>query len=167
MIRSAKIDDAGRIAEIIVGSWRFAYKYFLSEVELYINLNIEDRIQTVKKWINNNPEYVYIFEDDNNKVIKGMMAINNCMDEDKIDSYEMCVLYTDPIFSRNGIGSKMIEYFERKGEELGKNDFVIWVLEENSIGLRFYEKMGYKSDDKRKIFPRINRTEIRYVKSKH
>ena len=42
---------------------------------------------------------------------------------------------------------------------------MIWVLEENGMGRNFYEKNGYRSDGKEKIFKRWNQREIRYVKN--
>jgi ribosomal protein S18 acetylase RimI-like enzyme len=164
MIRLAKIEDAGRIAEINIAGWRFAYKDFVSEEDLYINLKIEDKINIIKTWINEKDEYVYVFEDDMNHVIKGMMGIDKCFDDDKNDAYEMHFLYVDPVFSRNGIGMKMIEYFEEKGKQLDKSEFVIWVLEDNTIGRAFYQKAGYMCDNSKKVFQRLNKAEIRYIK---
>jgi ribosomal protein S18 acetylase RimI-like enzyme len=165
MIRLANTDDAGRIAEINTTSWRYAYRDFVSEEDLYIKLKIEERIQTIRKWINEKENYVYVFEDDNNKVVKGMMGIDRCFDDDKKNAFEMHFLYIDPAFARNGIGGKMIDYFEEKGKQQSIKEYVIWVLEDNIIGRNFYEKNGYRSDNAKKIFQRIMKTEVRYIKT--
>ena len=53
---------------------------------------------------------------------------------------------------------------DEQGKEKGCSNFVIWVLEENSMGIAFYKKNGYSPDGKEKIFKRWNKKEIRYVK---
>jgi len=60
----------------------------------------------------------------------------------------------------------MIKYFEEKGIELGFEEFIIWVLEENIIGKNCYLKNNYIGDGKTKIFKRFNKQETRYIKKK-
>ena len=59
----------------------------------------------------------------------------------------------------------MLRFFEEKGRENGYTEYVIWVLEENDMGRKFYEKHDFCLDGKDKIFKRWNKREIRYVKS--
>ena len=86
-------------------------------------------------------------------------------DEDKKDAFELHFIYVDPECVRMGVGSEMLAFFEQRGKEKGCPEFVIWVLEENDMGRKFYEKNGYHLDGKDKIFKRWNKREIRYVKS--
>ncbi len=59
----------------------------------------------------------------------------------EIDAFELAFLYVDPFFSRQGIGSQLIKYFEDEGINLGYKEFIIWVLEKNEIGKNcFFEK---------------------------
>lgn len=51
MIRQAKIEDAGRIAEINVAGWCYAYKDFVSEEVLYREFLVENSIKSYKKMI--------------------------------------------------------------------------------------------------------------------
>lgn len=51
MIRQAKIEDAGRIAEINVAGWRYACKDFVSEEILYREFLVENSIKSYKKMI--------------------------------------------------------------------------------------------------------------------
>ena len=164
MIRKAIISDSSRIAEIIVNSSRYAYKTFLSEEILYTKLIVEERIEAVKRWIINNENYIFVYEDDITKSIKGMMGIDKCYDEDKQDAFELHILYVEPEFSREGIGTELIEYFENTGKKNKKNELVVWVLEDNKIGISFYKKKGFLDDGKIKIFERYNKTERRYIK---
>jgi GNAT superfamily N-acetyltransferase len=164
VIRNAIISDSSRIAEIIVNSSRYAYQTFLSEEILYTQLIVEERIEAVKRWIKNNENYIYVYEDDITKIIKGMMGIDKCYDEDKQEAFELHILYVEPEFSRDGIGTKLIEYFENIGKINKKNELVVWVLEENKIGINFYKKKGFIDDGKTKIFERYNKNERRYIK---
>ena len=90
-------------------------------------------------------------------------CIGLCEDEDKRDAFELHFLYVDPDYVRMGIGSEMLRFFEQAGREKGCPEFVVWVLEENKNARSFYEKHGYCSDGKEKIFRRWNKREIRYA----
>ncbi|MBR4489739.1 GNAT family N-acetyltransferase [bacterium] len=164
MIREAAILDAPRIAEIEVLSSRYAYKNIVSDECLYIDLSVENRISVQKRWITEKRFEVYVYEDPDTGLIKGMMGIGMCEDEDKKGAFELHFLYVDPEYLRMGIGSEMLRHFERKGREKDSSEFVVWVLEENTMGRHFYEKNGYCSDGKEKIFRRWDKREIRYIK---
>ena len=51
MIREATVNDAGRIAEIEVFSSRYAYKNIVSDECLFRDLSVENRIQVIRRWI--------------------------------------------------------------------------------------------------------------------
>ena len=165
MIRKANIADAARIAEIDVISQRFAYKNIVAEELLYKDLLVENRIPRFKSWISEEAFLIYVYEDDSNGIIKGMMGFGKCGDEDKPDVYELAFIYMDPDFCRQGIGTQMIRYFENDGLQKGYKEFVIWVLEQNEIGKNCYLKNGYHFDGAEKIFQRFNMKEIRCVKT--
>ena len=164
MIRGATIGDAARIAEIDVNSCRYAYKGIVSDECLFKDLSVESRIPSVERWINEKYFEIYVYEDPDTGMIKGMMGIGECGDEDKKGAFELHFIYVDPEFVRAGIGSEMLKLFEDKGREKGFSEFVVWVLEENRMGRNFYEKNGYHAEGKDKIFKRWNKREIRYVK---
>ena len=66
-----------------------------------------------------------------------------------VDS-EIIALYVDSNNLGNGIGRKLVEYVFRDLSCKNKNKMIIWCLEKNQNGRRFYERMGGKmiSDDK-------------------
>jgi GNAT superfamily N-acetyltransferase len=162
MIRLATQEDAYRIAEIDVFTCRWAYRNFVNHKILFKETLVENRLEKIKNWINLD-NYIFVYEDED-KIIKGFMGIAKCIDLDKQDAYELHFLYIEPAFSRNGIGAMLLKYFEEIGISLGYKEFIIWVLEENSIGKQFYEKYGYNPDGKEKIFKRYNKKEKRYKK---
>ena len=165
MIREAVTEDSARIAEIEVAGSRYAYHHIVPDECLYRDLSVEGRVPVYTGWITEKRFEVYVYEDAETGIIKGMMGIGMSEDEDMQGAYELHFLYVDPDYVRGGIGSEMLRFFEQKGKEKGCPEFVIWVLEENEMGIRFYEKNGYRSDGKEKIFKRWNKREIRYVKS--
>ena len=164
MIREASVSDSARIAEIEVISSRFAYRNILSDEYLTRELSVESRIPVHTRWIAEKRFDLYVYEDPGTGIIKGMMGIGMCEDDDRKGYFELHFLYVDPDCLRMGIGSEMLQFFEQKGREKGCPEFVIWVLEENGIGKSFYEKNNYRPDGKQKIFKRWNKREIRYVK---
>ena len=164
MIREAAEKDAARIAEIDVLSSRYAYRNILSEECLYRDLTVENRIPVYTRWITEKRFGIYVYEDSGTGIVKGMMGIGMCEDEDKTDAFELHFLYVDPDYVRTGIGSEMLQFFERKGREKGCREYVVWVLEENGMGRNFYRKNNYLPDGKEKIFRRWNKREIRYIK---
>ena len=108
--------------------------------------------------------YEEVYEDSDTGIIRGMMGIGMSEDDDKKGAFELHFLYVDPDYLRMGIGSEMLQFYEQKGKEKGCTEFVVWVLEENGIGISFYEKNGYHPDGKVKVFKRWNKREIRYIK---
>lgn len=164
MIREAALKDAAAIAAIEVSSSRYAYKNIVPHKCLYDDLSVEGRIPVYEMWLNEKRFELYVFEDSGTNEIKGMMGIGRCEDDDKDNAFELHFIYVDPEYVRKGIGAQMLEFFEQKGAERGFNEFVIWVLAENKMGINFYEKHGYGSDGGEKIFKRWNQREIRYVK---
>lgn len=165
MIREATVNDAARIAEIEVTSSRFAYRNVVSEECLYRDMSVENRIPVYQRWISENRFALYVYETQDTGVVKAMMGIGMCEDEDKTNAFELHFIYVDPGFVREGIGSGLLELFEKTGKEKGCSELVIWVLEDNGMGISFYEKNNYHPDGKEKIFKRWNKREIRYVKS--
>lgn len=164
MIRKATLNDSTRIAEIDVTSSRYAYKSIVSEKFLYEDLSVEKRIPVYEKWISQNRFDLYVYEEPETGVIKGMMGIGICEDDDKKDAFELHFLYVDPAYMRMGVGYEMLRFYEQMGKDKGCREYVIWVLEDNEIGKSFYEKNHYFFDGKEKIFKRWNKREIRYVK---
>ena len=164
MIREAKLEDAVRIAEIEVNSSRYAYKNIVSDECLFKDLSVESRVSVYEYWISQKRFELYVNEDPDTGIIKGMMGIGMCEDEDKDNAFELHFIYVDPDYVRAGTGTEMLKFFEQKGSEKGCSEYVIWVLEENGMGRYFYEKHNYHFDGKDKIFKRWNKREIRYVK---
>ena len=135
-IRRATINDASRIAEILVFSKRKNYRnIFNDDVGSFVDLQV---FPLAKKYIDEPGllEDVFVYDDG---IIKGMM---------RIIGSELNELYVDPFFEGNGIGGKMITF--------AINEFncnKVWVLDENRRAKKFYSKYGFRETEETKVVP--------------
>jgi len=111
--------------------------------------------------------FYYVAENDG-KII-GNLVLSGCRDDDKANAGEIIAIYLLPEQWDKGFGRQMMEYAVMELENLGYNEIVIWVLEENHRARRFYEKCNFIPDgtqkelciDKPLIVVRyVNRVEI-------
>jgi len=156
MIRNMQEADVNRVAEIYTFSWRHTYRGIFSDEFLFNTLSVVERAKTIPL---NLESFVY---DDG--IIKGLLVVGPCRDEDKPEDFEIFVIYLDPFFLREGIGTKLMDYGEGIARERGYSSIRLWVLEENTPARTFYEKMGYAPDGTRKQMKSIATWELRYVK---
>ena len=161
MIRKPTGNDISRIAEIHIYGWRFAYRNILSDIELFRNRQVAKAMKMHGQRINANIESIDVFDDG---ILKGFVLHNDSRDSDIPEAYELSAIYIEPAFIRQGIGSKLLNYVEQKCIEKRKEQLIVWVLENNQIGIRFYERHGYIPDGMKKNIPEWDTAEIRYTK---
>ena len=165
MLRIATINDSQRIAEIHVFGWRCAYKNFISMDFLINKFTVKMRGEKFIEYLakENTNEETYVFEEDN--IIKAFMTIGNCRDEDKNDKvFELCGIYVDPIFQRQKIGTKIVNFSINEAEHRNKKEIVLWVFKKNIESIEFYTKMGFKKDGREKIMENFQEKAIRMNK---
>lgn len=165
MIRIAQFEDIPRIAEINIYGWRDSYRGIVTDDFLFKQLSVAEAIKKLQTRFAEHLRIHLVYEDDTDKIIKGMAAIGNCRDEDKPAAFELMAIYVEKYFKRCGIGSEFITYFEEEAERQNKKELCIWVLEKNKDARSFYEHCGYVSDGKTKIIEQLKALEIRYIKT--
>ncbi len=106
-------------------------------------------------------EESYVFDDG---IIKAILTIGVCRDDDKSNSFELWGIYVDPFMKRQGVGSKMVQFCEEKAIERGFKEICLWVLEQNMSARMFYEKLGYLPDGNNKFIESLSVIEMRYSK---
>ena len=126
MIRRATMNDASRIAEILIFTKRMNYrrifrndKVSFGEMQVY---------PLVKQYMDNPSELdeIWVYDDE---FVKGMIHISE---------KQILELYVDSFFENQGIGSNLIQFaIEKMG-----CDF-LWVLEKNTDAIRFYQRYGF------------------------
>ena len=130
MIRKAKKEDVGRIAEILVFVKRINFfPIFQDEQYSFKELNVIDMIQEVQEKLS----AFYVYDDG---VIKAVMHIQN---------EELVTLFVDSFFQNQGIGTKLLKYAMDVC-----NIQYLWALEKNTGAIRFYLRNGlYVSEEKK------------------
>jgi ribosomal protein S18 acetylase RimI-like enzyme len=157
MIRKAIINDSPRIAEIHVFSSRCTHKDFLPMKNLINKMTVKNYEESIRKYLSNNikPFEMYLYEDNN--IIKAFMTMGNCTDDDKDNNtFELENIYIDPLFQRQHIGTELVNYFIKTATEQNKKEATLWTIEKNINAIKFYDKMGFIPDGKRKKFELLN-----------
>lgn len=134
MIRHATVEDASRIAEILVFTKRMNYRRIFQNDKVSFG---EIQVYPLAREYLENPaklENIWVYDD---LFVKGMIHI----DGDKIAE-----LYVDSFFENQGIGGELIRFATGQ-----KHCRRLWVLEENTDARRFYEKHGFTLTGARKL----------------
>ena len=125
-IRKAELKDLSRIAEIFVFNNRINYfpifkdeNFSFGELQV---VSLADNYFGKEEILKN----LYVFDDG---IIRGFIQINGT---------EICKLYVDPCFQKNGIGNELIEFAVR---EFSADH--LWALEENTRAVSFYSRHGF------------------------
>jgi len=157
--------DIPRVAEIIVFGWRSAFRSIVSDEFLFNERTVVNGIARLEQLWHNEVGGNYVFDDG---IVKAIIRILPCRDEDKPNSLELGVLYVDVFFQKQGIGKLLIEFFEQQAAECGYNELCIWTFLKNATARAFYEKMGYAHDgtvnSSGEFYERHKATGVRYTK---
>ena len=162
MVRLAVFEDLPRIAEMQVFGWRNAYRGIVSDNFLFKELSVSKRVAKYEREWGTVEAKFYV--NDDNGIVNGFMNIGKCRDSDKIESFELCAIYVEPLMMNQGIGKQLIEKCESIAIESGYSENVLWVFKENTKSRGFYERMGYRVEGKEQVLDKFNAIEIRYHK---
>jgi ribosomal protein S18 acetylase RimI-like enzyme len=163
MIRKATIDDCSRIAEIQVFGWRCAYRDFIPLDYLFNKMTVKKREEKFIEYlsVDERTDETYVYEEVN--IMKGFMTIGDCRDEDKDhNTFELWGIYIDPLFQRQHMGAKCVDYCISEAIKKDKKEIVLWVFEKNIDSIEFYRKMGFSPDGKIKVYEVFNERAIRF-----
>jgi ribosomal protein S18 acetylase RimI-like enzyme len=141
MIRRATVEDAAKIANIHVATWRAAYAGFVPNGFLAA-LSVEQRTETWRLHLAGSQPVILVAED-NGKMI-GWAAGGPSRDPDGNDDVEVYGIYVLPECWESGIGRQLMSRID-EALPLGRS-ITLWVFFDNQRASRFYEKMGYQTD---------------------
>jgi len=161
LIRSAVLDDVSRIAEIKISGWRYAYRDILSDYELFAKRQVIKAIEGIRSKLLDEASIIVYEEGD---IIKGYAWYGVTEDAEGNNAYEIFSIYVQPEFTRKGIGSELLRAVETKTGRGRRDRVLLWVLEKNHDGVKFYRKNGYAEDGMVKIIPEWREKQIRMVK---
>ncbi len=133
MIRHATVDDASRIAEILVFTKRMNYRRIFRNDRVSFG---EIQVYPLAKSFIEEPGRLTGFWVYDDEFVKGVVHI---------EGKEIRELYVDTFFESQGIGSRLIDFAVEQGCEF------LWVLEKNDAAIRFYRRHGFELTDERKF----------------
>lgn len=159
-VRPATVDDARRIEEIRVHTWRVAYRHVLPPDRL--DAMPVDETRWAHRIAEPPPGWAVFVAEDDGRVI-GFAAIGPSRDQQ--GPGELFAIYVERDAWSTGAGRALIERAESAlADEYG--EATLWVLEDNDRARRFYERAGWELEGVRKVetFLDTEVAEVRYRK---
>jgi GNAT superfamily N-acetyltransferase len=164
IVRTAGPDDAGRIAEVNVRSWRAAYAGIVPDAVLD-GMEIEPRRLT---WLGRIADLgqrsLFVGELDGR--VEGYALSGPARDHDLPElAGEVYAIYVDPPAQGRGLGRALLDAASAELRAAGFEPLVLWVLTANAQGRGFYQACGWRPDgETRPIdFDGTPVDELRYV----
>jgi GNAT superfamily N-acetyltransferase len=158
VIRAGTPEDAEAVARVHVETWRVAYDHVFPREEL--ERMATERVDRRAEMHRRSPPIVAEADGE----IIGFVSVGPANDEDA--DGELYAIYVLPAHWGTGVGRDLIQTAEDRLRELGHEDAILWVLEDNPRARRFYEAAGWLHDGNRRpieVFG-IEVPEVRYAK---
>lgn len=171
MVREASPRDAGSIADLHVRAWQTAYRGIVPDAILD-GMSIDNRRETWTRTIGRSSleprddTRIWVAEQDG--VVRGFASTRPCRDVDTPPgSGEVASIYLAPEAWGRGLGTALLERATSDLLTRGFTPLVLWVIEANARGRRFYERQGWRADGARQPidFDGVFVDEIRYRRS--
>lgn len=143
-----KKTDAPAVASIQVRAWRKAYATIIDSAYLS-SLNVEKKIIDWQTGMEVNDDVTRLLVCKNQKVLGFAVGLENRDSIEDADA-ELAAIYIDPDHWNKRLGGKLFLKMEDEFRIKGFRSYFVWVLEENFLARRFYEKRGGKILPQRK-----------------
>ena len=137
-IRSARLEDARRLAEIHVETWRATYPGLVPR-EVLDGLSVESRERNWLEWIPHPDTEAFVAELDGTVV--GFVHVGPCWRDPAIG--ELYAIYVTPAGQGRGAGLALMDAGVR-ALAVRWDEAILWVATENPRARRFYERYGWK-----------------------
>ncbi len=143
MIRRARVDDAGALADINRRGWTFAYADYVDvEKILAASGDLEERWREGLS-DRHDPRRIWVAEDEAGRVT-GFVSVGPSRDEDaRPGEGELMAIYLVPEEVGTGVGRALLARGEQSLADLGFAAATLWVFEANTRARRFYERNGW------------------------
>jgi len=147
-IRKTMPENAYAYTLCHVDCWQDAYDGIIPE-EFLVNMRAEQeqRTEQCKKTLDKPGECKYFYAQLDGKMI-GRLVFGKSNEEDKPDASELHAIYLLKEFWNKGYGQQMLDFALAELRQSGYKEVVVWVIDENTRGRRFYEKHGFLLDEK-------------------
>lgn len=159
IVRWATVDDAEALAEVHVSSWRTAYAGIFPD-RFLDGLDRAQRSRWWRRFIEGGGR-VHVSESD------GVVGYCHAGDSSDEGWGEIFSIYVHPDHWGKGHGHDLIEAAESRLADLGHGRALLWVLEANDRGRRFYERQGWTVGRPIRVeeIGGVQVTELRYEKA--
>lgn len=144
--RTARPDDAARLAEVFAASWSDAYRGIIPPTQLSRTIANHDPAWWRRALDNTNP--VLVFEVAG---VIGGYATYGPSRQTQTKLGEIYELYLAPEYQGLGHGTDLFEACRARLDLQWPNGLILWVLTRNTRALRFYESLGGEPVAKRKF----------------
>ena len=164
-VRLAGVEDADEIGRIQVETWRAAYTGLMPD-EAVASFDVESRQRLWREGLARTPRAgsaTFVVEDGGELV--GFASVGASRDEDAEQEGELYAIYLHPSRWDRGIGRALLLRAEESMRSSGFRQAVLWVLDGNERGERFYRAAGWQQDGRKADeFQGEAVTELRYRK---
>lgn len=159
MARWATVDDAEDLADVHVTSWQRAYAGILPKAYL----NGLDREARTRWWQRHVESGASVLVSESGRAV-GFCSFGPSGDE---GWGEIFAIYVHPAHWGEGRGHELLVAGQAALVEQGHDQALLWVLEANERGRRFYERQGWLVGKPIRVeeIGGIQVTELRYEKS--
>ncbi len=139
-LRYATAADIPEVARIHVAVWRSTYRRIVPQGFLDA-LSEERRAQQWRAFLERSPQALIVAG--RGEQVAGWVAFGPCREEGESAQGEIYAIYVLADQQRRGAGQKLMNEAERHLWQAGATRISLWVLEENAVGRKFYEKLAY------------------------
>ena len=161
-VREAVKSDSKDLANIIVESWKSAYRDIIPGDEMIRFLDKERRQKQFEKFIEDDEIVLIGFY---NNIPCGLVFANKENDEELEDCGSIYSIYLLEEYWGKGLATKLMETVTSILKEYGCKKISLWVYEENKRAINFYEKSKFIFDGNKKESHFSNKPiELRYIR---
>ncbi len=139
-IRYARAEDATGIAHVHSASWRATYRGIVPQSTLD-DMHPEKTVARWREPAAGNVPGTHLLVAEENGAIVGFEVYGPAREPSFDYSGELYAAYFLPEAMGKGLGTEMMKTVVRDLTAQGLNDMIVWVMEANERGRRFYEKL--------------------------
>jgi len=149
-IRRILPENAREYALLADACWKSAYTGIMPEEFLRSREEekFEQRVENYRQALGGSECDFYFAEYSERNV--GLLGIRKSRDEDKPDAGEIMAIYLIEEFWGKGFGKELLKLALDALKSMGHSEIILWTLEENDRGRRFYERNGFVLDGAKK-----------------
>jgi len=165
-VRPATPADADAIGRVQVETWRVAYRGLMPD-DVIARFDVEARQQMWREGLARVPRpgsATFVAELDGQVV--GFASVGRSRDDEAETEGELYAIYLHPSRWDQGIGRALLERAEESMRTSGFERAILWVMEGNERGERFYRAAGWQHDGRKvDAFQGVEVAELRYRKA--